>query len=43
MYISGILDIAHAIKEVARSILAVARALDRVADKLPEKEVSGDA
>lgn len=42
MYINGLLDIAHAIKEIARSILAVARALDRIADRLPDKEVPGN-
>lgn len=42
MYITGLVDMVLAIKEIARSILAVARALDRIADRLPDKEVSGN-
>lgn len=42
MYINGLLDIAHAIKEIARSISAVASALNRIADRLPDKDVSGN-
>lgn len=42
MYINFLWEIAHAIKEIARSISAVACALDRIADRLPDKEVPGN-
>lgn len=38
MYISGLFDIAHAIKDVARAIRDCVVALNRIADKLSVPE-----
>lgn len=42
MYISGLFDIAHALKDIARAIKDCVHAINRLADKLPDQE-GGDS